>query len=148
MSKLNKSLKIPEWFKRENQSFVVIGTRNKKYTLVLNTDDKDKEVSKTQELVYKIYIGRTVKDEHDGTVKDEHDGTLYIYWNDPKGAQFRDFGEKNKIESEDAIQIVKEIGRKFKLPLNGIRIVFYRRKRGFNSQITEQDVCTVHSLYR
>ena len=135
ISDLKKSLEIPEWFKEKKQSFIVTGTKNKKYTLSFVPDD-----SGNKKLVYKVYIGRTK------IIKDKNDGELCIQWEDGKVANFRVFEEKNKIEIEieDAIQIVKDICRRFNLPVIDIKIFFQRKQRGSDAEPTQDLFRTMH----
>ena len=122
---LKESLEMPKWFEKEQQSFVVTVAGNKEYTLVLYPEDSGAKV-----LVYKIYIG--------STIKDEYDGTLCMYWDGDIATQVRDFGEENKIDYEDAKRIVADICEKFKLPFKAMRIHFGRKSRKSNAEIQEE----------
>ena len=81
----------------------------------------DKNESGEKELLYSIHIG--------DNVKDKSDALLYIYFDDPVGAQFRDYGENNNIDFEDAKTIINDICTRFNLPLKYIPINFHRQNR-------------------
>ena len=116
--------KLPEWFKEENGTLEIMG--KKKYILVL-----DKNESGEKELLYSIHIG--------DNVKDKSDALLYIYFDDPVGAQFRDYGEKSKIDFEDAKTIVNDICKRFNLPLKYIPINFHRQNRKDDASIEVEE---------
>lgn len=114
MSKFSEKLKMPEWFNKENETLEIMGKNT--YTLVL-----DKNQSGEKELVYLVYNG----DNENG----DEDALIYIYYDGFIGAQFRDYGENNNIDFEEAKAIIYYISQRFKLPLKYIPINFHRQNR-------------------